>query len=177
MKTYLAKSQMSITLKPFDVLHGFIHLKSHKNKLVPRSGKMTFIGYDMGAKAYRFMHKDNSMVIAAKCLFDEDTFPRVKSENETSNQNKLKISPPGNNEEDLEEIYIPPNPNTKDINHNHDDPHDSNSSDDTPSELQESLPSEEESSESETRKSFKSMETEDSSSEEESEEEEVKDEL
>ena len=29
MKTYLAKSQMSITLKPLDVLHGFIHLKNH----------------------------------------------------------------------------------------------------------------------------------------------------
>ena len=29
--------------------------ESHKNKLVPRSEQMTFIGYDMGAKAYRFM--------------------------------------------------------------------------------------------------------------------------
>ena len=29
--------------------------ESRKNKLVPRSEKMTFIGYDMGAKAYRFM--------------------------------------------------------------------------------------------------------------------------
>ena len=119
---------------------------------------MTFIGYDMGAKAYRFMHKDNSMVIAVKCLFDEDTFPRAKSENGTSKQNKLKISPPGNNEEDLEEIYIPSNPNTTDIDHNHNDPHD----DDTHSELQESSPSENESSESEERKIFKSMESEDS---------------
>ena len=123
---------------------------------------MTFIGYDMGAKAYRFMHKDNSMVIAVKCLFDEDTFPRAKSKNGTSNQNKLKISPPGNIEEDLEEIYILPNPNTNDIDHNHDDPHDNNSSDHTCSESQESPPSEEESSESEERKGFKSMESEDS---------------
>ena len=29
MKIYLAKSQMSITLKPLDVLHGFTHLKNH----------------------------------------------------------------------------------------------------------------------------------------------------
>ena len=67
--------------------------ESRKNKLVPRSEQMTFIGYDMGAKAYRFMRKDNSMVIAIKCLFDEDTFPRAKSEKGTSTQNKLKISP------------------------------------------------------------------------------------
>ena len=127
---------------------------------------MTFIGYDMGAKAYRFMRKDNSMVVAIKCLFDEDTFPRTKSEIGTSTQNKLKISPPGINNQDQEEIYISPNP--KDINHNHEDPHDKDSSDNTHSKLQESSPSEEESSESEERKSFKSME---------SEEEEVKDEL
>ena len=36
--------------------------ESPKNKLVPRSEQMTFIGYDMGAKAYRLMCKDNSMV-------------------------------------------------------------------------------------------------------------------
>ena len=125
---------------------------------------MTFIGYDMGAKAYRFMRKDNSMVIAVKCLFDKDTFPRAKSKMGTSIQNKLKISPPGTNDQDQEEINIPPNPNTKDIDHNHEDPHDKDSSDDTRSELQESSPSEEESSESEERKSFKSMESEDSSS-------------
>ena len=29
MKIYLAKNQMFITLKPLDVLHGFIHLKNH----------------------------------------------------------------------------------------------------------------------------------------------------
>ena len=103
---------------------------------------MTFIGYDMGAKAYRFMCKDNSMVIAIKCLFDEDTFPRAKSEKGTSTQNKLKISPPGINDKDQEEIDIPPNPNTKDINHNHEDPHDKDTSDDTRSESQESSPSE-----------------------------------
>ena len=50
------------------------------------------------------------MAIAVKCLFDEDTFPRAKSEKGTSTQNKLKISPPGINDEDQEEIYIPPNP-------------------------------------------------------------------
>ena len=127
------------------------------------------------------------MVIAVKCLFDEDTFPRAKSEMGTSTQNKLKISPPGIDNQDQEEIYIPPNPNTKDSDHNHEDPHDKDSSDDTHSESQASLPSEEESSESEERKSFKSMASEDSnskkekleqsSSDEESEEEEVKDEL
>ena len=130
----------------------------------------------MGAKAYRFMQKDNSMVIAVKCLFDKDTFPRAKNENGTSKQNKLKISPPGNNKEDLEEIYIPPNPKINDIDHNHEDPHDENSSDDTPSELQESLPSEEESDKSEERKSFKSMESEDSSSEKEKSEQSSSDE-
>ena len=128
---------------------------------------MTFIGYDMGAKAHTFMKKDNSMVVAIKCLFDKDIFPRAKSKNGTSKQNKLKISPPGNNKEDLEEVYIPPNPKINDIDHNHEDPHDKDSSDDMCSESQESSPSEEESSESEERKSFKSMESEDSSSKEE----------
>ena len=112
---------------------------------------------------------------------------KAKSKNGTSNKNKLKISPPGNNEQDLQEIYIPPNPKINDIDHNHDDPHDKDSSDDTHSKLQERSPSEEESNESEERKSFKSMESEDSSSEkekleqsssdEESEEEELRDEL
>ena len=163
MRIYLAKSQITFGCLAWV----YTPKESCKNKLVPRSEQMSFIGYDMGAKAYRFMQKDNSMVIAVKCLFEEDTFPRAKSENGTSNQNKLKMSPPGNIEKDLEEIYIPPNPKNNDINHDHEDPHDENSSDDTPSESQESSPSEEESDESEERKSFKSMESEDSSSEKE----------
>ena len=43
--------------------------ESSKNKLVPRSEQMTFIGYDMGAKAYRFMCKDNVVILVIQTQY------------------------------------------------------------------------------------------------------------
>jgi hypothetical protein len=39
-----------------------------KHKLDHRSEAMTFIGYEIGSKAYKFMHKDNSICIAVTSL-------------------------------------------------------------------------------------------------------------
>ena len=50
-----------------------------KNKLDPRSEAMTFIAYDTGEKAYKFMREDNSIFTATHALFDEETFPRAKN--------------------------------------------------------------------------------------------------
>jgi hypothetical protein len=43
-----------------------------KNKLDNRSEAMTFIGYEIGSKAYKFMRKDNSIFIATHAWFDEE---------------------------------------------------------------------------------------------------------
>ena len=67
-----------------------------KNKLDPRSEAMTFITYDIGEKAYKFMRKDNSIFTAAHAYFDEETFLRATNENGSSNKkDKLQIRPPG----------------------------------------------------------------------------------
>ena len=63
-----------------------------KDKLAPRSEPMTFIGYEQGSKAYRFMRKDNTIFIGVQSLFDESVFPR-KSEN--YNKDRIFESPPG----------------------------------------------------------------------------------
>jgi hypothetical protein len=102
---------------------------------------MTFIGYEIGSKAYKFMQKDNSIFIATHAWFDEEKFLRAKNENGSS-QNKLKICPPDINK-DQEDTDSSTDPNT-DNDYNHDDPHENNSSDDTPSDEQVLSKSEEE---------------------------------
>ena len=93
---------------------------------------MTFIGYEIGSKAYKFMWKNNSVFIATHAWFDEEKFPRAKSE-DGSSKNKLNICPPDINQdqEDINNSIIP-NSDT-DSDHKHDDPHDDSSSDNTPS--------------------------------------------
>ena len=88
------------------------------------------------------MWSNTSIFIATHAWFDEEKFPRAKSENGSS-KNKLNICPPDINQ-DQEDINNSnyPNSNT-DSDHNHDDPHDS-SSDNTPSDMQEESQSDEE---------------------------------
>jgi hypothetical protein len=116
-----------------------------KHKLDRRSETMTFIGYEIGSKAYKFMHKDNSICIATHAWFDEEKFPRANS-GDGSSKHKLKICPPSKNK-DQEDNNYSTDPDT-DSDHNNDDPHKKDSSDDTPSDSQEESPSEEESFES-----------------------------
>ena len=103
---------------------------------------MTFIGYEIGSKAYKFMRKNTSILIATHAWFDEEKFARAKSE-DGSSQNKLNICPPDINP-DQEDINNSNYSNSDtDSDHNHDDPHNS-SSDYTPSDMQEELQSDEE---------------------------------
>jgi hypothetical protein len=71
---------------------------------------MTFIGYEIGSKAYKFMRKDNSIFIATHAWFDEEKFPRAKSKSGSS-KNKLKICPPDINQ-DQEDTDSSTDPNT-----------------------------------------------------------------
>ena len=103
---------------------------------------MTYIGYEIGSKAYKFMRKDNSIFVATHAWFDEEKFPRAKNESGSS-KDKLKICPPDINQD--QDINLSTDPNTDtDSHHNHDDPHDDDSSDDAPSDKQETSQSEEE---------------------------------
>ena len=76
---------------------------------------MTFVGYDIGSKAYKFMRKDNAVFTAAHALFDENTYPRLKNENGFG-KNKLLGSPTGITK-DQEDIIIPTNPKIKLTDH------------------------------------------------------------
>ena len=53
---------------------------------------MTFIGYEIGSKAYKFMRNDNTIFIGVQSLFDETKFPQVKTDN---GNDKLFEHPPG----------------------------------------------------------------------------------
>ena len=114
----------------------FIPKEMRKNKLSPKSEAMTFIGYEKGSKAYKFMRKDNSIFIGVKGSFDEEKFPRARSEK--GHKDKLIISPPLETM-NQEEIHIPTNPKT---DHTNDDSH-STSSDTTSSDEQTSSSDEE----------------------------------
>ena len=116
--------------------------ETRKNKLDNRSEPMTFIGYEIGSKAYKFMRKNTLIFIATHAWFDEEKFPRAKSK-DGSSKNKLKLCPPDINQ-DQEDINNSTYPNSDTgSDHNHDNPHDS-SSDNTPSDMQEESQSEEE---------------------------------
>src|SRR5258705_10475467 len=102
---------------------------------------MTFVGYDIGSKAYKFMRKDNAVFTAAHALFDKNTYPRLKNENGFG-KNKLIESPTGITK-DQEDIIIPINP-TKLIDHDHDPDHNDSSDDTSDDEKQKSESEEEE---------------------------------
>ena len=55
----------------------YIPKELRKDKLSGQSMKMTFIGYDLGSKAYHFMTKDNVMFVSVKAVFDEQYFPHT----------------------------------------------------------------------------------------------------
>ena len=39
---------------------------------------MTFIGYELGTKGYKFMTENNTIFLGGKAIFDETKFPRCK---------------------------------------------------------------------------------------------------
>src|SRR5258705_4538016 len=111
-------------LKTFGCLSWvYIPKEMRKHKLDPRSKQITFVGYEIGSKAYKFMCKDNSIFVAAHALFNKNTFPRAKNENGFQTKNKLLVCPPENM--DHEEFIIPKSKDTND--HSQDPDRDSNS--------------------------------------------------
>ena len=87
----------------------FIPKEIRKDKLSPKAEPMTFIGYENGSKAYKFMRKDNSIFIGVKAIFNENSYPR--SENPTDKQ-----SPTG-----IQDLWADENPNIDDGSDNDSD--------------------------------------------------------
>jgi hypothetical protein len=61
----------------------FIPQEKHTDKLSPKSEHMTFIGYELNSKAYKFMTSNNSIVISSQATFFEDRFPRKGKDSDT----------------------------------------------------------------------------------------------
>ncbi len=55
----------------------FIPIEKCSDKLSPKSELMTFVGYESGSKAYRFMNSNNNLIISAQATFFEDRSPRL----------------------------------------------------------------------------------------------------
>jgi len=69
----------------------FIPKEIRNDKLSPKAEPMTFISYDKGSKAYKFMCKDNSIFVGVRAIFNESFFPR------SDNDKDKQISLPGIN--------------------------------------------------------------------------------
>ncbi len=65
----------------------FISPEARKTKLSPKSEAMTFIGYELNSKSYRFMNNDNSLVISSQATFNELEYPRAKVSKDISTKN------------------------------------------------------------------------------------------
>jgi transposase InsO family protein len=58
----------------------FIPPTRRHNKLSPKSELMTYLGVVEGMKGYRFMWNGNILFYSAQALFDEELFPRCKTQ-------------------------------------------------------------------------------------------------
>ena len=84
-------------LTPFQEMHYVVpdisHLKvfgcrayvylptdTRKDKLAPKSELMVYLGVAEGIKAHRFMHPSGRLFYAAQALFDEELFPKCKTQ-------------------------------------------------------------------------------------------------
>src|SRR6266545_8380871 len=82
---------------PYEVVHGkkpdisnlrifgcgaYVYLPPsiRKDKLAPNSELMIHLGLAEGIKGYRFMRSTNQLFTAANALFDEETFPKCKTQ-------------------------------------------------------------------------------------------------
>jgi len=68
----------------------FLPLEIRKDKLSPKSKMMTYLGIEQGLKAHRFMCSSNRLFYVPKALFDEEYFPRCKTQSQrcTTHLNK-----------------------------------------------------------------------------------------
>src|SRR5580693_8563954 len=82
----------------------FIPPTRRHNKLSPKSELMTYLGEVEGMKGYRFMRNGNILFYSAQALFDEELFPRCKTQPRrlTTRVNEPRaVQPPPTNEDAL----------------------------------------------------------------------------
>src|SRR6266550_1298747 len=72
----------------------YIPHESRENKLTPKSEIMTFIGYELNAKAYRFMTNTNQFKVSTQAEFDETKFPRAKPLDINNTNNNISNGKP-----------------------------------------------------------------------------------
>jgi hypothetical protein len=64
------------------------------DKLSPKSEVMTFVGYDINSKAYKFMTKENKLVVSSQATFNELKFPRAKKELDIATRDPSSLNHP-----------------------------------------------------------------------------------
>jgi hypothetical protein len=80
------------------------------NKLSPKLELMVFLGETEGMKGYQFMHSGNVIFHAAQALFDEELYPRCKTQPRcsTTRADEPRADQPSLNNEDT--LPGPPGP-------------------------------------------------------------------
>ena len=81
----------------------FIPLTRDTNKLSPKLELMVYLGEVEGMKGYQFMCSSNVIFYAAQALFEEELFPRCKTQQRhlTTRVNKPRADQPSLNNEDV----------------------------------------------------------------------------
>ena len=85
----------------------FIPLTRRPNKLSPKSELMVYLGITEGMKGYRFMHNGNVIFHAAQALFDEELFPKCKTQ---TKRLTTRVDQPRSNQLPLNNEDVPPGP-------------------------------------------------------------------
>jgi hypothetical protein len=58
----------------------YLPLETCKDKLAPKSELMIYLSVVEGIKAYHFMHQNGCLFYAAQALFNEELFPKCKTQ-------------------------------------------------------------------------------------------------
>jgi hypothetical protein len=72
----------------------YIPQEVHADKLSPKSEVMTFVGYNINSKAYKFMTKENKLVVSSQATFNELKFPRAKKELDIATRDQRSLNHP-----------------------------------------------------------------------------------
>jgi hypothetical protein len=57
----------------------YLPLEMHKDKLIPKSELMIYLGVAEGIKVYCFICQNGHLFYAAQALFNEEVFPKCKT--------------------------------------------------------------------------------------------------
>ncbi len=88
----------------------FIPIEKCSDKLSPKSELMTFVGYESGSKAYRFMNSNNNLIVSAQATFFEDRFPRLGKNEEIKTKDSVPILLDQQNVPDIQGRLDSPSP-------------------------------------------------------------------